>query len=123
MSIFGLTIVMIAGLFFGFGTVWLIKAHDAGMFSCEINSKSKYNTCYWERLDNGTYRGTFNGKPWKTNDETIIDTINWYIGRDIIVDIDDILNGSVVILTETKQNDTDSLIDKYDKLLSDIEAM
>lgn len=122
-SIWIMTIILILGLCFGFGTVWFVKASTEGCFDCNGGSQHlKRNIGSWEILGNGKYVGTFNGKHWKTRDTRVFDTINWYLGRDIIVDVDDILNGRVIKPVDAEQSTTDTLMDKYDKFLNDIEG-
>lgn len=109
--------IMIMGLCFGIGTVWFIKFCNPGVPDSNTDNIRRVNVGCWKNCSCGVYAGTFNGKHWKTSDADVFDTINRYIGKTPIVDVDDILTGRVGI---SHNSTTKQMIDKYDKLLDDI---
>jgi len=95
------------------------------------NKRSNRSNCYtlsknvgrWKDCGDGTYRGTFNGKRWKTKDEGLAEEIIYCIGEEPVVDVDDILNKKIKYRQGRIQKASDSLISEYDKLLEAMESM
>lgn len=101
------------------GIVLLLKSRDV---ICYNANNIDYNVGSMEICGNEWYRGTLNGKHWKTKDMSVVETITASIGSNEIVDVDDILNKSVTAAT-LRGRSIQNVVNDYDKLLKQIQEI